>query len=66
MTFYAFYSCIYIFIVIYQYQHFQYRYINIPPDIDIIDIFWYFFDHYHVVNPNLIVNLSAPYKKCQL
>ncbi len=40
--FYAFYG-IYIFNVIYPYQHFLYRYINISPNIDIIDIFWYFF-----------------------
>ncbi len=49
MVFYTFYSSIYIFNVIYWYQHFQNRYINILPDIDIIDIIWYFFDHYFKV-----------------
>ncbi len=41
-SFYTFYS-IYMFNVIYRYQHFWYRYINISPDIN---IFWYFFDHH--------------------
>ncbi len=31
-SFYTFYSSIYIFNVIYRYQHFRYRYINIPPE----------------------------------